>query len=179
VPGILVPRLFLGGVIVRPRTAGPSTARPDGSATLPRHGGAGGMTKETAMVPWRVVARPATYPRPVLYPGIIFSSGLPLRWSCRFADDQFRRYCYLRKLFAVGRAELLQQGLDSQCSHLVEWLANGGEARGLEGRLFNVVEANDGDILRYSQAYIMERADAADRSDVVEREKCSEAAVLC
>src|SRR5712672_2535835 len=61
----------------------------------------------------------------------------------------------------------------------MERLPNGGETRGLEGRFFNVVEPYDGDILRYSQTYVMERADAADRCDVVEREKCREAAVLC
>ena len=50
-------------------------------------------------------------------------------------------------------------------------LTNGGQTRRLKGCLFNIVEANHRYILRNSQAYIMECANAAYGSNVVEREK--------
>src|SRR5271156_4202277 len=57
-------------------------------------------------------------------------------------------------------------------------LANGSEARRLEGRLFNVVESHHGDILRNAQAGIMEGTNATDRGNVVKGNNGSEAAMM-
>src|ERR1700733_1343859 len=72
------------------------------------------------------------------------------RWPGRFADDQLRLHCDLWKTIAVCAPELLEQRPDRQCSHLVKRLANRGETRGLEGGLFDIVEAHHRNILRYS-----------------------------
>src|SRR5271170_1317520 len=57
-------------------------------------------------------------------------------------------------------------------------LTNRGKARCLEGCLFDIVEANYRHVLRHSQAYIMERTNAAYGSNVVERKKRGKVAMM-
>ena len=91
------------------------------------------------------------------------------RLSGGFADYQFGI-----NLDAVGKLfmrEFLEQGDRGLSAHLLERLADGGEARNDVGGSLDVVEAEDGDVFRDFETCIVEGSDAADGGDVVEAEQ--------
>ena len=62
-------------------------------------------------------------------------------------------------------------------SHELERLADGGDARDVEGGGLDVVEADDGDVVGDAEAGVVEGADAAHGGDVVEAEDGGELAL--
>lgn len=99
-------------------------------------------------------------------------------WAGGAADDEFGfdgavdvACCAFRRGWGV---DLVEDGLSGEDAHLMEWLADGGEAGVLEGGGLDVVEAYDGDVIGDAEAGLAKRADGCDSGDVVEGEEGGE-----
>ncbi len=89
-----------------------------------------------------------------------------------FADDQIGLdHDLLRRRFRLGPVDHFEYRFGGQLAHRVERLTHGGEGGILKGRGLDVIEADDGDVLRDAKAGLAEGADGTDRGDIVEGEE--------
>src|SRR6266540_3281265 len=87
----------------------------------------------------------------------------------RVADDETRRELEVKRLEAVSVQQPVQEA-DRGSSHLCERLTHRRQRRRHDRGMFDVVEADDRQVVRHAQAARSRRLDRADRDVVVERE---------
>src|SRR6202012_2354473 len=95
-------------------------------------------------------------------------------WPRRLANDEFRIDTDGVRL-TLAR-ELLEQRRRGKFAHRLQGLANRSEAGNVVVGGLNVVEADDGEILRNTKTAIVQCANGADRRDVVEADDGGEVA---
>ena len=72
------------------------------------------------------------------------------------------------------RVDAFQDSLGGQHAHLAERLFDGRQAGVLKCGALNVVETDDGNIIRYAPACLAQSLNRADRRNVIERKKSRE-----
>ncbi len=77
----------------------------------------------------------------------------------------------LRRCLGFRVVDHLEDGFRGELAHGLERLAHGGECGILKGRGLDVIEADDGHVLRDAQAGLAEGPDGSDGGDVVEGEE--------
>ena len=92
----------------------------------------------------------------------------------RFSHDEFGCKADVVGIGFVGALDTFDEELCGGCTHLIEGLAHGGEARVEVFGDDDVVESDDGDVVRTGEAGVLNGADRSDGGGVVEAEEGGE-----
>ena len=92
----------------------------------------------------------------------------------RFSHDEFGRKADVVGVGLIGALDTFDEELCGGCTHLIEGLAHGGEARVEVFGDDDVVESDDGDVVRTGEAGVLNGADGANGRGVVEAEEGGE-----
>ena len=80
--------------------------------------------------------------------------------------------------FFQNGVDSLKHNADGVCAHRLHGLANGGEGRSAQGGGGNIVEADYGAVLGYTQAIFAQGPDGAERGHVIESQQSGELPLL-